>query len=159
MNQNTNISQVSKSKSASLLAEKLLESYDNTSIDLIASSFSVMLKEIESLYEDGGTNLPSSARVSSRFSLFNLAPLLLFKIDTFVAELNESELNSEDTEVIMSIVRDLTFALNALENSTLVDHLASSFARGLYVISQDLIQLIEGIPDLLNAIIKEQGNV
>ena len=158
MNQNTNISQVCKSRPIALLAEKLLESYDESDINLIANSFSVMLKEIESLYEDGNTNLSSSARVSSRLSLFNLAPLLLFKVDTFVAELNESELNSEATELIMSIVHDLTFALNALEKTTLTDQLASSFARGLYVISQDLIQLIEEIPCLLNAIIKENAN-
>lgn len=159
MNQNTNISQASKSTSTALLAQKFIESYDREDINLIATSFSVMIKEIESLYEDGSTNLSSDARISSRLSLFNLAPLLLFKVDIFLAELNESELHNDDIESIMTVVHDLTCALNALEKTTLVDQLASSFARGLYVISQDLIQLIEGIPDLLNAIAKGDSNV
>lgn len=159
MNQNTNISQASRSRSAVLLAEKFLESYDRTDIDLITSSFSVMLKEIESLYEADTTKLSDSARISSRLSLFNLASILLLKVDGFVAEINESELNCEDTETIVSLIIDLSNALSALEKTTLVDRLASTFARGLYVISQHLLQLIEEIPDLLNTIIKEQGNV
>ena len=104
-------------------------------------------------------HLPDGVRKPTRLSLINIASLLLFKVDLFVAELSESELNNEDIESIMTIVHDLSFALNALEATTLVDHLAASLARGLYVISEDLVKLIESIPELLKAITKENANV
>ncbi|KAF1027100.1 MAG: hypothetical protein GAK29_00906 [Acinetobacter bereziniae] len=159
MDQNTNISQVRDSSSLALLAKKFDESYDEREIPLMAFSFSATLKEIESLFDPDCTHLPDGVRKPTRLSLINIASLLLFKVDLFVAELSESELNNEDIESIMTIVHDLSFALNALEATTLADQLASSFARGLYAISQDLIRMVESIPDLLKKIIKEQGNV
>lgn len=159
MNQKTNISQVRDSRSLALLAKKFDETYDEQEIPLKALSFSATLKEIESLFGPDCTHLPDGVRKPTRLSLINIASLLLFKVDLFVAELSESELNNEDIESIMTIVHDLSFALNALEATTLVDHLAASLARGLYVISEDLVKLIESIPELLKAITKENANV
>ncbi|MFW1967961.1 hypothetical protein ACG95P_12940 [Acinetobacter guillouiae] len=159
MNQNTNISQVRDSRSLALLVKKFDESYDEQEIPLKALSFSATLKEIEILFSSDCTYLSEGARKPTRLSLINIASLLLFKVDMFVAELNESELNNENTESMMTIVHDLSFALNALEATTMADHLAAAFARGIYLISEDLIKLVESIPDLLKAIVKENGNV
>ena len=159
MNQNPNISQVGDSGSIALLAKKFNETYDEQEIPLKALSFSATLKEIESLFCPDCTHLSEGARKPTRLSLINIASLLLFKVDMFVAELSESELNNEGIESIMTIVHDLSFALNALEVTTMVDHLAAALARGIYLISEDLIKLVESIPDLLKAIVKENGNV
>ncbi len=159
MNQNTNISQVRDSSSLALLAKKFDETYDEQEIPLKALSFSATLKEIEILFYPDCTHLPDGVRKPTRLSLINIASLLLFKVDLFVAELSESELNNEDIESMMTIVHDLSFALNALEATTMADHLAAAFARGIYLISEDLIRLVKSIPDLLKAIVKENGNV
>ena len=159
MNQKTNISQVRDSNSLALLAKKFDESYDDQEIPLKALSFSATLKEIESLFDPDCTHLPDGVRKPTRLSLINIASLLLFKVDLFVAELSESELNNEDIESIMTIVHDLSFALNALEATTMVDRFAAAFARGIYLISEDLIKLVESIPDLLKANVEGNANV
>lgn len=159
MNQKINISQVGDSGSIALLAQKFDETYDEQEILLKALSFSATLKEIESLFCPDCTHLSEGARKPTRLSLINIASLLLFKVDMFVAELNESELNNENTESMMTFVHDLSFALNALEATTIADHLAAAFARGIHLISEDLIKLVESIPDLLKAIVKENANV
>lgn len=159
MNQNTNISQVRDSSSLALLAKKFDETYDEQEIPLKALSFSATLKEIESLFDPDCTHLSEGARKPTRLSLINIASLLLFKVDLFVAELSESELNNEDIESIMTIVHDLSFALNALEATTMVDRFAAALARGIYLISEDLIKLIESIPDFLKANVEGSANV
>lgn len=159
MNQNTNISQVRDSSSLALLAKKFDETYDEQEIPLKALSFSATLKEIESLFDPDCTHLSEGARKPTRLSLINIASLLLFKVDMFVAELSESELNNEDIESIMTIVHDLSFALNALEATTMVDRFAAALARGIYLISEDLIKLIESIPDFLKANVEGSANV
>lgn len=159
MNQKTNISQVRDSNSLALLAKKFDETYDDQEIPLKALSFSATLKEIESLFDPDCTHLPDGVRKQTRLSLINIASLLLFKVDLFVAELSESELNNEDIESIMTIVHDLSFALNALEATTMVDRFAAALARGIYLISEDLFKLVESIPDLLKAIVEGTANV
>lgn len=159
MNQKTNISQVRDSNSLALLAKKFDESYNDQEIPLKALSFSATLKEIEILFSSDCAYLSEGARKPTRLSLINIASLLLLKVDLFVAELSESELGNEDIESIVTIVHDLSFALNALTATTMVDRLAAALARGIYLISEDLIKLVESIPDFLKAIVKENGNV